>query len=235
MNPENMTLNGDPRLPVPRDAQNEIVGSLWKRPLQTPTVMPSNSLDWNPYFAYYTTECNMAIQYGNGQFTSVRSHRDVVTCAAKLEDHTPKTDIKTVLQSSLRQPRNPQELEAMLEGSVTLVARLISMTNIGPRAYAQDDLTSIGWNDDSTSLRELLARRFPTCAPTVSEDVVFDEEFTAHNLKRFAGLEIIWTDNLAEHLRLSSDRRRLSIFHHATFLKWQSRYASILEVISYDL
>jgi len=210
--------------------QNEIAGGLWKRALQTPATMPSNSLDWNPYFAYYTTECNMAIQYGNGQFTSVRSHHDIVTCAAKLEDHATKADIKNGLRNSLRQSRSPQEAEAMLEGSVTLVARLISMITIGPRAYVQDDRTSIGWDDDSSSLKELLARRFLKCASTISEDIVFDEEFTANNLKRFAGLEIIWTDNLAEHLHLSSDRRRLSIFHHATFLRWQSRCAWIIEL-----
>lgn len=90
----------------------------------------------------------MAIQYGNGQFASVRSHRDIVTCAAKLEDHATKNDIKNALRSSLRQPRSSQEIEAMLDGSATLVARLLSMRTIGPRAYMQDDLTSIGWNDD---------------------------------------------------------------------------------------
>jgi hypothetical protein len=53
------------------------------------------------------------------------------------------------------------------------------------------------------------------------EDLMFEGEFTAYNLQRYAGVEIAWTDNLADHLRLSRNRKRLYISHHASFLQWQ--------------
>jgi hypothetical protein len=36
-----------------------------------------------------------------------------------------------------------------------------------------------------------------------------------------AGLEIVWTDNLADHLRLTDDDTKVHIFHHASFLEIQ--------------
>ncbi|KAH8652115.1 hypothetical protein BX600DRAFT_516190 [Xylariales sp. PMI_506] len=47
--------------------------------------------------------------------------------------------------------------------------------------------------------------------------------FTVQNLVRIAGINIIWTDNLADHLRLADNGSSLFIFHHASFLKFQQR------------
>ena len=44
------------------------------------------------------------------------------------------------------------------------------------------------------------------------------------NVERIGGLRIIWTSNLADHLRLHDDDTRLSIFHHATFLHYQKSW-----------
>lgn len=53
--------------------------------------------------------------------------------------------------------------------------------------------------------------------------VKLDKIFTARNLECIAGLQIIWTDNLADHLKLTADTvaddRCISIFHHISVLK----------------
>jgi len=48
--------------------------------------------------------------------------------------------------------------------------------------------------------------------------------FTARNIDRIGGIRIRWTNNLADHLRLSDDDGAVFIFHHASFLKFQQRY-----------
>jgi hypothetical protein len=56
----------------------------------------------------------------------------------------------------------------------------------------------------------------------VSNDIVkLEKIFTAQNLVRIAGLDIIWTGNLADHLRLTNDDQRVHVFHHASFLQVQ--------------
>ena len=217
-----MSLDGDPRLPVPHPLQEEIMKRLWRQPLRNPTTPTLDSLELDAYFSYYTTECNMAIQAGSGQYSTIRSHSHIVAIAMDLENHCIKMDAKTKLRPMLTRPRSEMELDNMLEGSVTLVARLLTMVDIGPRVYMSDE-PSIRWDDQDLTLRDVLAQRFQALPVAVGEDMELDEELTANNLMRLAGLEIEWTDNLSDHLRLSHGSRRVSIFHHASFLKWQCR------------
>lgn len=52
------------------------------------------------------------------------------------------------------------------------------------------------------------------------ETTKLENNFTAINLK-LAGLEVVWTDNLIDHLRMSDDDTKVHIFHHAAFLECQ--------------
>jgi len=51
--------------------------------------------------------------------------------------------------------------------------------------------------------------------------VKLEKIFNARNLGRIAGIEIEWTKNLADHLRLIDEDRKVAIFHHATYLECQ--------------
>jgi len=53
--------------------------------------------------------------------------------------------------------------------------------------------------------------------------VKLDRPFTARNLERIAGLKIVWTDNLPDHLRLMRDDTEVAIYHHASFLEHQKK------------
>lgn len=41
--------------------------------------------------------------------------------------------------------------------------------------------------------------------------------FTARNLERVAGIRVIWTSNLADHLHLEDDDTSVRIFYHVSF------------------
>ena len=50
--------------------------------------------------------------------------------------------------------------------------------------------------------------------------VKLDRIFTTRNLERIAGLQIIWTSNILDHLRLMVDDTRIAIYHHASCLEY---------------
>ncbi len=52
-----------------------------------------------------------------------------------------------------------------------------------------------------------------------NENVKLEKIFSALNLGRIAGMEIQFTNNLADHLRvMSEDDKKVAIFHNASFL-----------------
>ncbi|KAF2734545.1 hypothetical protein EJ04DRAFT_534787 [Polyplosphaeria fusca] len=133
-----------------------------------------------------------------------------------------KNDVKRWLRSSLKQQRNEKEEEQMLEGSVRLASRLLTMTDIGPVPYGIQGSPSMDWVDGATSLKEFLATYFQESQPEKEVRFKFEQAFNAYNLRRYTGVEIVWTDNLADHLRLMDDDARLCVFSHVAFLRNQN-------------
>lgn len=74
---------------------------------------------------------------------------------------------------------------------------------------------------ETGSLKDLVQDRFAGLAilPRRVVRVKLDRLFTARNLERIAGLQIIWTDNISDHLRLMVDDTRIAIYHHVSFLE----------------
>ncbi|KAH6675929.1 hypothetical protein B0J14DRAFT_477619, partial [Halenospora varia] len=53
------------------------------------------------------------------------------------------------------------------------------------------------------------------------EAVKLERIFNATNLEQIAGIEVRWTSNFADHLRMRGDDKAVGIFRYATFLKLQ--------------
>lgn len=76
------------------------------------------------------------------------------------------------------------------------------------------------WNNGS--LRDFVKSTFPTIKE-LPDDLKLERMFTARNLERVAGIQVIWTSNLADHLQLEDDDTSVRIFSHVSFLEVQRK------------
>lgn len=205
---------------VSQEAQDAIIPLMWFQPT---AVSPSLSRDdWDSYFKYYSSECYSAITMENGRYFAARTHFDIMTLNRILV-FGAKGNIRQGLKPLVFSP-TPQGIEDATEGSIILIARLLSMVDIGPQPYRPRDVNSVQWKDDTIDLRQLLVNHFVPQVPGNQSDAGYDQDLTAHNLHRYAELEFEWTDNLADHLRISNNGAKVAIFSHATFLRYTGKY-----------
>jgi hypothetical protein len=179
---------------------------------------------WDAYFRHYTAECRKAIEPDGGEHVTIRAHQDIITIVRQLEEGRTKEMIKRSLTFPDRRQRSEEVRSEMAEGSIRLVVRLYSMANIGaPSTYRTWGPSILPWDDERVGLDTVLANHFVASSADTG-NLIFEEEFTVFNLQRFTGLEIHWSNNIADHLRLIDNDRKICIFHHATFLQHQNRH-----------
>lgn len=167
---------------------------------------------WN----YFIRECKDALHDG-GRHIALRTHRDVVEVAAQLQAGLTRDEIKDNLRTKLTTPHDNED--ELLENSIDLASGLLLMMACGTSSYGFSGRTEILWRQES--LQQYLADYFGVPPVLGHDSVKLEKNFTARNLGRIAGLEIVWTDNLVDHLRMSDDDTKVHIFHHASFLECQ--------------
>lgn len=204
-------------------AQREVTYLFWGD--ASDHVGQTNSSDSNltPYWKFYSEECRHALNDG-GRHIAIRTHSDVVRIAAQLQAGQSRSDIKDSIRARLTSPHDNED--EILDNSVDLVSGLLLMTHCGTSPYGFSGRSELRWAQGS--LRDHVARYFSVPPVLGHERVKLDKTFTGPNLSRIAGLEIVWTDNLIDHLRMSDDDTRVHIFHHAAFLECQRRTQSSL-------
>lgn len=176
----------------------------------------SLDLDLIPYWSFYVEECAHALHDG-GRHIAIRTHADVVEIAAQLQAGLTRAVIKDNIRTKLTSPhRNEEEI---LENSINLVSSLLLMIHCGTFSYGFSGRTELQWTQGS--LRQHVAHYFSEAPVLNHERVKLEKNFTGPNLSWIAGLEIVWTDNLIDHLRMSDDDTKVHIFHHAAFLECQ--------------
>jgi hypothetical protein len=202
--------------PISIETKCEILKHLWGVTVR-PSQYYTGEFDFDTYFSYYTAQCNDALHDG-GRHVSVRTHRDVINVAQDLKSSQTRAIIKNTLAANMRTPRLANEDE-ILDGSIDLVLRLLLMVEFGHLQYGFTGRKQLAW--DSDSLEEFVHGYFNTPQALGQETVKLEKIFNARNLGRIAGMEIEWTDNLADHLRLTDGDKKVAIFHHASFLECQ--------------
>ena len=192
------------------------------------------------YWAYYTKECTNAL-HNSGRHIASRTHADVASCASQIRLGATREQVKGSLRRKLTAHTHPNE-EEMLENAVDLATSLLTMIRFGGYyemygfsgwgsrlcwGSCENGSSSSGVGDSekgvsSTSLREFLASHFARENNQLGrESVKLERIFKGCNLERVAGLEIVWTDNLADHLRLVDDDRKVNVFYCAEWLEVQ--------------
>jgi hypothetical protein len=207
--------------PTPESVRADILKGLWQ--WNNAITSPTEIKKWDVYFQYYTTECRKAIGPDRGEHVTVRTHADIVEIAKVFANSSTKKDITQSLLPLDTQQRSAAAMSRMAKGSVELVARLVSMVEIGPIPYSVQVRAPLPWDNEDSKLDTLLAQNFPKSTQNVN-GVKFDHDFTGFKFQQYGGFKIRWTNNLADHLRLMDNDTTLCIFHHVTFLKDHNRF-----------
>ncbi|OCK76446.1 hypothetical protein K432DRAFT_446028 [Lepidopterella palustris CBS 459.81] len=205
-------------LPLTNNTKNDIVDQFWGANA-VPRRIDYTDIDLRAYWDYYIEECSHALHDG-GRHISARSHRNILEIVQYLKDSLLRDDIKAALQSNLSVPTPPNE-EKLLDSSIDLAARLLLMIDFGNLQYGFSGRRQLDW--DKGCLKDFVNTYFSVIPTLGHERVKLDKTFNALNLGHIAGVEIAWTKNLADHLRMTDDDTKVSIFYHASFLKCQSK------------
>lgn len=134
----------------------------------------------------------------------MRTHRDIVFIAQQLRADSSREKIKDILSSRLSDPRPINENE-LIESSINLAARLMLMMEFGEHQYAFSGHKKLIWK--SGSLQGFVKEYLKSSCKLREERVKLDRIFNARNLGRIAGIEVYWTKNLSDHLRLIDEVR----------------------------
>ena len=162
------------------------------------------------YFSdWFEEQCEAAA----GQ-VSVQTHEEVLGIIAHLQvNDLSRCDILTRLQHEGCQQSS--DVEA-LNASIDLAARLWLTLSIGSLQRSVTPGSTIPWNHGklADTVLDLLCPEFK-----LSDSVKFPKAFNAANLEKIAGIEVVWTSNLADHLSLTDDDTKVMLYHQASFLE----------------
>ncbi|KAH6672874.1 hypothetical protein B0J14DRAFT_512752 [Halenospora varia] len=166
------------------------------------------------YFAYYSQQCDLIGRHANGKYSTVETHKDIADIALLLRQPLVREEVRDRLSTFLRDGDEEQH-----DNSINLVGRLLLMIKFGNITHECLGGKHIEWNNGSLSN---FVHNYFSCPPARGHDrIKFEKSFNAVNLQRIGGIEIWWTDNLADHLRMTNDDKAVAVFHHASFLKYQ--------------
>lgn len=178
----------------------------------TETEFGCKNNEFDAYFKdWFEEKCGVA----QGQ-VGAKTLGEVVDIVVHLRSLTSKTkrEIKGLLQSS--SPFQNQE-EEFLDASIDLAARVWLMVSIGTLQHTLTPGQVLTWNNDDT-LADTVEKALWS-EPQLLEKIKIPTFFTAANLERIAGIRVGWTSNLADHLSLTEDDTKISLFHQASFLQ----------------
>jgi hypothetical protein len=165
---------------------------------------------------------------------ALRSHEDVCHVARVLRDN-PQSTISQLIQMSFAQ-RDAANLPPKTDQTraLNLATRVLFMVDIPlGSSHLPHTVPLLGqWPDSSSVLGYLMSTfkaqsriemstmNVPMCALEGGEtwDNILSV-LSARKLKRIASLQIVPTDNLAEHLGLDKAKGIVKVFHHLAFLK----------------
>src|SRR2546423_4145258 len=140
-----MAFLDDPihRMPTSHTNALELLTQLWSSDASPKS--DDKDIDVEAYSTYHKKQCSYALHDG-GRHISARTHRDILEIAKDLFKGLSKESTRRQLSSKLADPKPANEL---LDGSVDLTARLISMMDIGVFHYGFSGRKGLVWDQGS--------------------------------------------------------------------------------------
>jgi hypothetical protein len=170
------------------------------------------------YWSYYYSTGIRALA-DSGKHVSARHHQDLIDAVALIKENESRQDIRNVLRARLR--REHDNVLELLDKTIDLAAQLLLMIEFG---HLQNGITArqaMVWGEVG-SLRDCVAANLSMTAPLRYKGIKLQRTLNAQSLVRIAGLEILPTNNLLDHLRLIDNDTKLCVFYQASFLKGQT-------------
>lgn len=167
-----------------------------------------------PYLSFLSETCSQAL-VGRGQHCALRTYGDIVRIARSVKEPFAYQDVVLDIP---RPDGNGNRINSADAASVAVrvVGGLLSMMKTGDIRYEFSGHHKLDWS--SGTIHDCI-RTWLRAPQLADEGIRLERGFNAVNFKRYAGLNIVWTNNLAEHLCLRNNDQEVFIFHHATFLK----------------
>ncbi|KAK3387728.1 hypothetical protein B0H63DRAFT_470799 [Podospora didyma] len=161
---------------------------------------------------YYQQQCRLFSH--DKLFASVETHRQLLDVAQLIQQPLSRAEVLKLASKVLRPADQYQH-----DMSVNLAVRLMVMMKVGDVPHECIDRAQLEWK--SGTLQEFVCGHFCKPRRRSHERLRLEKTFHALNLQRTTGVEIKWTDNLADHLQMVNDDKMVVIFRHASFLKAQ--------------
>jgi hypothetical protein len=171
------------------------------------------------YFRYYAKQCEVVALHDGGKHVCVQTHQAIGRIVAMIRKDKTWREVHDSLRGD-----NSSASDEERSNTINLAARALMMMEIGNISFAHSGSRGLEWSQGS--LRDFIHQRFPSKHTLHHEKTKLEKIFNARGISRIAGMQILWTNNLADHLRLMNDDKGVAIFHHASFLQRQQRYSS---------
>ncbi|KAL7944225.1 hypothetical protein V8C42DRAFT_83908 [Trichoderma barbatum] len=200
------------KLPISALVQEGLLEALWGA--------ADRHYGMSPYFEYYSKRIQRLRLDGCDGFCA-NSHSDVASIAKTILSGASRNDI--FQQVAFAAKSTSTSTDADINHGIDMCASLLVMAEIelNGSSAGLSGLTAVPWKKGL--LKDALAYYFCPQKTLQADRTKLGKVFTARNLNRIAGIEIRWTTNLADHLRLVDDDQVVFIFHCASFLQLQKK------------
>ncbi|KAK8092179.1 uncharacterized protein PG998_015011 [Apiospora kogelbergensis] len=198
-----------------------LISQLWQ-PLGKQSLFngeASSKIDHTAYAYYYSKQWQVMMvgHDSGGHYPVPTGIDDILDLACQIRDGKTRAEIIAQL-CALRGGMAFTHQGA--ENFVNLTLRLLSMVNFGTARRQIMPRGCLVWDRDG-SFAEHLADHFGKPPVLSCEQVRLPKSFHAWSIEKIGGIDICFTDNLADHILLVEDDSKLLLFHHVSFLEYQ--------------
>ncbi|KAK4451221.1 hypothetical protein QBC34DRAFT_59044 [Podospora aff. communis PSN243] len=175
---------------------------------------PRSSGELKPYYKHFQGQwAEFTARHSAGP---IPTFADFTSVTHKVSTGVSRERIIIDLEEKHQEKGYPPET---LQGLVDLAARALTMVQI--------DLGGSGCLAWTTgSLQEFLSTTFPEEPTLEYETIKLHNSFDAWAVENLGGIVVVFTDNLADHLRLVRNGGAVLIFHHVSLLQFLDGQAS---------
>lgn len=193
--------------------QRIIIGQFWGNPSEQNSNSSSiRGIDSTAYFKYYNRMCSL---YTKVKPLSNKSHREIIDIVNHLKNDMTRPNLRKLICASNILP-DLETADILIDLAVDLLT--MSASRFVPSKHSKH-YAKLQW--EHGPLRDYLLEFFTVTPNLSNKSVRMRKKFNARMFVAYTGIRIIFTSNLADHLRLTTDDRSLTIFHYASFLKLQ--------------